>query len=155
MPPRVLCDEMLGRLARWLRLLGVDAAYVQGVTDDALLAEALRDARLLLTRDVALAARARDAALLVKALEPEAQVREVAAALGLAFDPALQMTRCSLCNGALVAASAEEARPHVPPAVAAAHAAYWRCPGCGKHYWRGTHAARIEATLRGLVERGP
>jgi len=54
---RLLCDEMLGSLARWLRLLGVDVAYVQGVHDDVLAQQARDEDRVLVTRDAALAAR--------------------------------------------------------------------------------------------------
>lgn len=144
--PRLMCDEMLGRLARWLRLLGVDTACLKGVDDDAILAAAQREGRVLLTRDVALAARM-PGALLVRALEPEAQLREAVQALGLQPDRARLMTRCSLCNAELVRAGRAEAEGHVPEAAFASHEAYWRCPGCRKWYWRGTHAVRIEERL--------
>ncbi|HEV8360530.1 MAG TPA: Mut7-C RNAse domain-containing protein [Candidatus Thermoplasmatota archaeon] len=153
---RLLCDEMLGRLARWLRLLGLDVAYVQHVHDDELLRVAAAEDRLLLTRDEALAARAGGRAVLVRALEPEEQLREVVRSLALAPDPAAIMSRCSLCNALLVAATRDQAAPHVPASVAAAHERYWRCPACDRYYWRGTHAVRIEAVLRDLAgERGP
>jgi hypothetical protein len=105
-----------------------------------------------LTRDAALAARRPQGALPVKALEPEQQLREVARALGLRADPSLLMTRCSLCNALLARASRTEAERHVPASVSATHEEYWRCTGCGKWYWRGTHAERIETFLLGLGE---
>lgn len=155
---RLVCDEMLGRLARWLRLLGHDVHYVQHVEDEALLRGALAEDRLLLTRDAGLVARAPPGkALFVQALDPEQQLREVAKALGLSPDPSLLLNRCSLCNTPLEAASRAEAEASggVPPAVLASHDTYWRCPGCGKLYWRGTHVERIEATLRALREGQP
>ena len=153
---KFLCDEMLGRLARWLRLLGLDVAYVQHVDDATLLRVAEVEGRFLLTRDEALAAAAGpERALRVHALEPDAQLREVALALGLRPDPALLLSRCSLCNASLLAATRAESEGHVPPWVWEAHEPSWRCPGCGKFYWRGTHTARIEDVLRSLDERAP
>lgn len=153
---RLLCDEMLGRLARWLRLLGLDVAYVQHVDDATLLRVAAAEGRLLLTRDEALARAAQGQAVLVKALEPEAQLREVVLALGLKPDAAVMLSRCSLDNAALEEATKADAEGHVPPGVFAAHERYWRCPACARFYWRGTHTERIEAVLKALAkERGP
>jgi hypothetical protein len=151
---RLLCDEMLGKLARWLRLLGHDAAYLQGLEDAALLALALAEDRLLLTRDAGLAARApAGRVFLVKALEPEDQLREVVR--GLDLGPAEPLSRCSVCNVPLRQAGVEEARDRVPPAVLATHAQYWACPACARLYWKGTHVERIEAMARALEgERG-
>jgi uncharacterized protein len=152
---RLLCDEMLGRLARWLRLLGLDVAYVQHVDDAELLRLADAEDRLLLTRDEALATRAGpERALRVRTLEPDAQLREVALALGLRPDPGLLLSRCSLCNTSLAPVTRAQAEGSVPPAVLASHDQFWTCPGCLKFYWRGTHTARIEEVLRGLPERG-
>lgn len=149
--PRVLCDEMLGRLARWLRLLGLDVAYVKGVDDDVLVEAAQREGRVLVTRDEALAARV-PGSILVRSLDAAVQLREVLAVLGPP-DPALRMSRCSLCNAVLEALPRAQAEGRVPPSVWAAHEAYWRCPSCDRVYWRGTHTARIEQDLRDL-ERG-
>lgn len=149
---RLLCDEMLGSLARWLRLLGLDVAYRQGVDDDALLAQALAEDCLLLTRDEALAARAPPGrALLVRALDTDAQLREVVPALPEPPSAAGVMSRCSLCNAALEEVGRAAAEGRVPPSVWEAHERYWRCPSCSRLYWRGTHAARIAATLEALL----
>lgn len=156
--PRLACDEMLGKLARWLRLLGYDTTYARGRSDDEVLAAAHGEGRLLLTRDAALAARApAGQALLVRSLASEEQLREVLAALPAPPGAALRLGRCTLCNTALAQASRAEAEGNVPPSVWAAHSAYWRCPACQHYYWRGTHAARIEAQLRALLgeERAP
>lgn len=150
-PPPLLCDEMLGQLARWLRLLGLDVAYLTGVHDDVLVAAAREQARVLLTRDVALAARV-PGSLLVRSLDPAEQLREVLGTLG-PVDPALRMTRCSVCNALLEAVPRIAVEGRVPPSVWATQEAYWRCPHCARVYWRGTHAAAIEEALRG-VERG-
>lgn len=143
-----LADEMLGRLSRTLRLLGFDTEYVKGVEDAALLARADADGRALLTRDTQLAERARArglACVLVRAIEHEAQAREVLAALALVPDPARLMSRCSACNAELRPARDDEAAA----APEGARPPFWRCDGCGKLYWEGSHGPRI----RKMAER--
>lgn len=151
---RLLCDEMLGRLARWLRLAGLDVAYLQGVHDDVLAQTAREQGRILVTRDAALAARV-PGSVLLRALDTDEQLAEVLAALPAKPDPALLLRRCSVCNTPLEAAPRAAVEGHVPPSVWAAQQAYWRCPGCARVYWRGTHARRIEAVLKELAERRP
>jgi hypothetical protein len=147
--PLLLCDAMLGKLARWLRLLGYDTAYEADVADDTLLARAAAEGRILLTRDAALATRA-PRALRVRSLEPEEQLREALRGLGLQPDPALLLSRCSVCNAPLLEATRAEAEGHVPASVLPRHERYWRCPRCARWYWRGTHAQRFEESLRAL-----
>ncbi|MCA1814468.1 MAG: Mut7-C RNAse domain-containing protein [Halobacteriales archaeon] len=147
-PEPLLCDAMLGKLARWLRLLGFDTAYPGGdAHDDTLAAQARAEQRVLLTRDVALAQRV-PRSVLLRSKDPEAQLREALLALG-APDPALRLTRCTLCNEPLRPAKPEE-QARAPPSVRDGVSAYRTCPSCGQLYWRGTHVAAIERALRGL-----
>jgi uncharacterized protein with PIN domain len=146
--PRFVADVMLGRLARWLRALGYDTLYFRDATDARLLGIALREQRRLLTRDAALARRARDAGVLVRADDLDVQLREVLAAAGLAGRAPL--SRCLECNAVLVPAPREAVRAEVPPYTFATQRAFWRCSGCGRVFWAGTHAARILDRLRRL-----
>lgn len=144
---KLLCDHMLGSLARWLRFMGYDTAYPEAVGDRELLMFARAEERVLLTRDKELAARA-PGAIRIRSDVLEEQVREVAAGLALRLvDP---LSRCSLCNTPLVAATPEEVQDLVPPGVRAKHAEFWRCPGCGKTYWRGTHWDKMVERLNRL-----
>jgi hypothetical protein len=145
---RFVADVMLGRLARWLRALGYDTLYFRDASDARLLGIALREQRRLLTRDTALARRARGAGLLVQAEDLDAQLREVLAAEGLAGRAPL--SRCLECNAVLVAVPHEVVRAEVPPYTYATQRAFWRCSGCGRVFWAGTHAARILERLRRL-----
>lgn len=143
--PRFLCDEMLGKLARSLRLLGYDVAYAWGAENDTHVARMARDSgRLLLTRDIELSRRV-PGSFLVTALDPEAQVTEVLTGLRLAPDPRFAFTRCSVCNTLLAPASAADVSGEVPEGILARHEKFWRCPGCRRVYWPGTHVARMEA----------
>jgi uncharacterized protein with PIN domain len=153
-PMRFLVDENAARLVRWLRLLGYDALRVPGADDGDLVVQAGREQRVLLTRDRGLLARRPIARGEVRALhldsdDPWQQLEQVVRVFRL--DPrGAVFTRCVACNGVLEPATVQEARPHVPPFVAATQAQFTRCPNCGRYYWRGTHWRRVTDRLAGL-----
>ncbi len=137
---RLLCDHMLGTLAKWLRFMGYDTAYPGPLDDTQLLAMARAEDRVLLTRDKELASRSQDA-IRVRSDNLEEQIREVSSRLQLRVVDFL--SRCSLCNTALVEASPSEVGASVPEGVRERHSTFWRCPGCGKVYWQGSHWDRM------------
>lgn len=133
---KLLCDHMLGTLAKWLRFMGYDTEYPGPLDDTALIAAAHADGRVLLTRDKELATRC-EGAVRVRSDVLEEQVREVTKALGLKLvDP---LSRCSVCNGVLEAVPLEAVQDLVPEGVWSRHPGFWRCPRCGKVYWQGSH----------------
>lgn len=137
--PRFVADQMLGRLAARLRLLGYDTLTVYDLADSEV--TRLAAGRILLTRDAALARTQAVPALRVAATDPRGQLVEVLAALALAPDPARLFTRCTLCN--TLVEPAAEADVEVPAGVRGRGLAFVRCPGCGQVYWRGSHVDRI------------
>ena len=149
-PLRLLADGMLGRLARWLRLLGYDTAYENDADDLELARRARAEGRVLLTRDRALAARRGLRTLLIKSEVLEEQVRQVREALGPPPDPAL--SRCSLCNLPLEPATREEVADRVPPYVLRTHERFRTCPGCGRVYWEGTHLERMRRQMEAFSD---
>jgi len=151
--PRLAADAMLGRLARWLRLLGLDVSWQADVDDADLVRHAIEEGRVLVTRDRGLAEAFRVPDLLVlRAEQPEAQLRELCAALDLPrhFRP---FTRCSLCNVELVSAAPASVRGAVPERILREKASFRRCPRCARVYWRGSHTdrllERVERALHG------
>ena len=138
---------MLGRLARWLRVLGLDTAYDPAMQDPGLVSWAQAEERVLLTRDRPLVAELRPIrALLIVAESPLAQLREVVAAMSLA--PRVELfTRCLVCNAELQPATAGEVGTLVPAAALGLPGPVRRCPGCGRVYWPGSHARRMRAAL--------
>jgi uncharacterized protein with PIN domain len=146
-PPRFAVDAMLGRLARWLRLLGFDVRYAPDVADADLVRAALEEARWILTRDRALPEEWRVPRVhLVAAEAPLDQLREVVDAFDLAARAA-PFARCTRCNALLEPLAPEAAAGRVPPRVHAAHERFWHCPGCGRIYWAGSHVERMRRTL--------
>jgi uncharacterized protein len=150
MEPRFLVDAMLGKLARWLVLLGYDAAFVggEGRSDLDLLRQAQAEGRVFVTRDQGIPAVAGLRMVVLREGALEGQLRELCGALALKPDPARLFSRCADCNVPLERLSREEALPLVPPKVRTLDTPFWRCPKCGKLFWNGTHTDRIAATLR-------
>jgi uncharacterized protein len=147
--PRFLADAMLGRLARWLRVLDYDAEYATG--SDAEIAERARaEGRHVLTRDRRLAADTLAmGSLLVQSQEPLVQLKEVVERFRLQI-PRELFQRCLLCNVPLEAVG-PDSRHDAPPGVVVDR----RCPRCGRVYWEGSHTKRMRAALaRTLDDRG-
>lgn len=140
-----LVDGMLGRLARWLRILGYDTLFESSAGDWELVRRARAENRLLLTRDRQLAARRGVSALLIESDELAAQLRQVVAAVGPSADGAF--TRCPVCNARLSPMRRRAARERVPLHVYNTHREFRFCSGCDRVYWRGTHWARMKEFL--------
>ena len=149
--PRVLCDAMLGSLARWLRLFGYDAEY-SGAEDGVLVERARREGRWLLTRDRELAS-VGPKTLLVRAEELDDQLVEVFTRLGLRPEVTLATARCSRCNGTLVELERSTAGSLVPPFVARTAPRFRQCSRCGTVYWPGSHTGRILARMQRIMDR--
>ena len=145
--PRFTADAMLGRLARWLRVLGYDTAYDMTLPDPELVARANEEGRVLVTRDRHLLRELKPLwPLEVRQDDPLQQLRTVVTELQLS-PPAELFVRCLLCNALLDALSLEEALPLLPEGVRDLPGPVRRCPSCGRLYWDGSHVRRMRAAL--------
>jgi len=142
---RLLADCMLGRLAKWLRLLGYDTAYENDASDHALARRARSEGRVLLTRDRDLAARRGLETVFVRSEQLEQQVEEIRETLGP--PPAPSLSRCSVCNGTLDEVSGEEIAGIVPPYVLRTQSDFRRCTECERVYWPGSHVDRMSQEI--------
>ncbi len=147
-PPRLLADCMLGRLAKWLRLIGYDTAYENDATDHELARRARVEGRVLLTRDQQLSDRRGLETLFIQSQQLEEQVQEVHDALGPPVDSSF--SRCSICNVVLEDVNAEDVVDRVPRYVLKTHVTFRRCPDCGRVYWSGSHVEAMEEQLEGF-----
>jgi len=148
MEPRFLVDAMLGKLARWLILLGYDARFagVDGRSDLELLRQAQSEGRTFVTKDRRIPEVAGLPMIVLTGKDFEEQLRE----LSLKPDPTLLFSRCPDCNVKLEDLPREEALELVPPKVRTLDTPFWRCPKCGKLFWNGTHTDRIVEKLKKL-----
>ncbi len=150
---RFLVDGTAGSLARWLRLLGFDAACSGTAADYRLVHRARAEGRVLVTRRRAAAALPWAEAVLLQSDKLDEQLRQIAAGFPPQDPP---LTRCSTCNTPLEDVERESVRGHVPPYVFRTARSFSRCPRCLHIYWPGTHYREIKARwdeLRRL--RGP
>src|SRR5579884_4221436 len=142
--PKFLLDSMLGKLARWLVLLGYDARWagVDGRSDLELLEEAHREGRVFVTRDTKIPDVAGLTKIVVRPQRFEEQLTLVLRALSLKPDLARLFTRCTYCNEPLAVVPRERALPRVPPLVRELDTPFFECPKCARVYWNGTHTER-------------
>ncbi len=146
--PRFAADRTLGRLARWLRLLGADVFGDPSLNAAQLLYRARAEQRILLTRDKRL--RTASDVYYVAGNDFRSQLREVIARFD--FDPrATMLTRCSRCNGALRITDRDAVRMRVPPFVYASQDTFAACERCGHIYWNATHPGRIQRELDAVL----
>ena len=139
---------MLGTLARWLRILGLDVAYENDIEDADLVERALAESRIILTRDRRLVERRQARrALLIRSDSIERQLGQVIEELELELAATDLMGRCLDCNRELEPIAAAEAQPRVPPFVARTQERFRRCPACDRIFWRATHVDGIEQRL--------
>ncbi len=152
---RFAVDAMLGRLARWLRILGCHASYDSAVPDAELVRRAFEQDRVILTRDRALADEWRIPRVLVlESEDPLEQLRRVVAAFDLDWRQRL-FSRCSRCNAEIQPRSREEVADRVPPRVLREQSQFSSCPSCGRIYWEGSHLDRMRRTLEDALGNPP
>jgi uncharacterized protein len=148
--PRFVLDVHLGRLAAYLRMLGLDAAYGNCADDAELARISVDERRILLTRDRGLLMRsAVTHGYWLRQTAPRLQTAEILRRFDLTRR-IQAFTRCMACNSPLIVAPKEEVAGRVPPAVAASRQEFRACPACRRVYWQGTHYQRMRRWIEEL-----
>jgi uncharacterized protein with PIN domain len=153
---RFIVDHNVGKLARWLRMMGYDSVFFTGEDDGQMVRQALAEGRILLTRDTGIMQRrvvtsGRLKAVLFTSEEPEEQIRQLLKVLDLK-EQSRPFTICLECNQPLVDVSPTDAKDRVPPYVYRTQNRYVECPACRRVYWRGTHWAAMLKRLEKLAD---
>jgi hypothetical protein len=143
---------MLGKLAKWLRVLGYDVVYLTKASEEEIL-EKLQEGRTLLTRN----RRARSwqgegSVFMVKDNDPKMQLRQVVKHFRLPKLDGAIFSRCLSCNHPLDKVRREEVREDVPEYVYQTQREFHRCNHCGKIYWPGSHVERMRRQLREILK---
>jgi uncharacterized protein len=151
---RFVADVMVGKLARWLRILGFDTVYSNTLDDNEIVRIAETENRIILTRDTGLAARRRafNRCILIESGDYVEQILQVLRACNLSEFAVF--SRCLECNSLLLGADKEEVFEKVPPFVYLTQNRFAVCPTCGRVFWHGTHADRILERIRSIGAGG-
>jgi uncharacterized protein with PIN domain len=153
---RFVADYNLGKLAKWLRILGYDTLWEPRNADREFLQEAGEAGRIALTRRRGLAALPHVGPLIVLTDDRvEGQLGEILEALIMKPDPKDRMTRCLRCNTILESVNKEEVEAAVPAHVYQNSTYFRKCPICGRIYWPGTHSRNVEKLLRMRIPTCP
>ena len=149
---RFIVDNNVGKLAKWLRIMGYNTLFFNGSNDSRMIAIALAEERAVLTKDTQIMKRrvvtsGRLKAILIQSDEPELQIYQVIDSLHLdcQFKP---FTICLECNQPLLEKSKQQVKDLVPPYVFQTQSQYMECPTCHRIYWRGTHWQAMTKKLR-------
>ncbi|MEW6713560.1 MAG: Mut7-C RNAse domain-containing protein [Nitrospirota bacterium] len=150
---KFIADAMLGRLAKWMRIIGCDVAYYRKIEDAELVELAAKDNRLILTKDNLLIKRrkAKGNYFLVESNSYKEQLKQMVTRFSI--DPYQSLlTRCIECNILLTEIAKDEGRESVPEYVYNSQTSFMRCPECEKIYWPATHKSKIIKTLKDIFK---
>ena len=138
---KILCDQMLGTLAKWLRILGFDTFYANAdMSDEDLLNIAKGENRTIFTRDKELIIRGKNKNLNFMAIETtdlDLQLNQVLKHVNI--DEKSILSRCTLCNTVLDKVEKNKVQGKIPSKVFENNEKFWFCSKCNKFYWMGSH----------------
>ena len=150
--PRFIADCHLGKLAKYLRLMGVDTLYFPHIEDDRLIEIANREHRTILTRDRSLSERKHAPVFFLKAKDTETQLKRVIHHYRLQEEPA-PFSRCIVCNTPLQVIEKEKIIEMLPEKVKKYFDYFEYCPTCDRVYWQGDHYRHMMAFLEPLLQK--
>ena len=150
---RFIVDCMLGKLAKWLKILGFDALYFSKIEDSDLLALAQKEGRVLLSRDNGLIGKSRNIkTLFIESEDWNTQVEQVLNEFEL-WDDVSPYSRCIECNVELKDLPKKKARNLVTPFVFERAESFALCPECGRVFWKGTHHRDMEFKIEEILKK--
>jgi len=154
--PKFIIDLNVGRLARWLRMMGYNTLLFDHGEDYRMIRIALDEARIIITRDTRIMERrvitsGRLRAILVNGDRPEEQMHQVMEHLHLNID-FRPFSLCLECNQPLVERDKGDVVDRVPPYVFQTQEQFVECPACCRVFWKGTHWQAMTRKLHGFVQ---
>lgn len=153
---KFLADANLGRLVKWLRILGYDTVSYSGPADRAFLRHAQKEGRVVLTRVRTMAKRQYSGRLVIVYSERvQDQLREVFDALSLTVDPERVLSLCLKCNEKLIEVTREDVAGLVPEYIFLTHSEMFQCPRCGGIFWPGSHVENVQRIIERIPSHHP
>jgi uncharacterized protein with PIN domain len=147
---KFLLTRELGRLAKWLRILGFDTEYFKENNAGSLIIRALREERIIVTRNQRLPKPRGLKVILIKSENLKSQIAQIQEALKIKLNQDNMFTRCIICNEKLASIEKEKVKDRVPEYVFNTQEDFITCPRCKRIYWQGTHWGNVKATLGGI-----
>lgn len=151
---KFICDDNLGKLAKWLRTLGYDTLFFDPIKDGELVSKALREDRVLLSRDTQLSRfklKLGEKLLLIESEKPLEQLKQVVGHFKLKITKDQLFSRCLICSQVLERVEKEKIKDRLYPYVYQTQEIFVHCPTCDRIYWSATH---VEKMIKMLLESG-
>jgi len=151
---RFLVDHMLGKLAKYLRMLGVDTVYFTQTDVSTLIEKAYQEKRIILSRNTKL--KHIDGFpdfVFINDDQPDKQLSEVLKYFKIHISHDQLFTRCLTCNQKLIVGNHEDVKGKVPPYILGIHKEFSLCPQCKKVYWEGTHLKKMKEIIWKVLEK--
>jgi uncharacterized protein with PIN domain len=144
-------DKMLGRLAKWLRILGYDTLFDPYVSSATIAEQAKEEHRIFFTRDLKLTKNSDPLSFfIVQSENYREQLREVVGHFQLDTSSHL-FTRCTICNKEILPVEKDMVKDRIPEKSALNFEKFYQCPQCKRVYWGGTHTQNTERRLREIL----
>ncbi len=144
---KFILTHEVGRLAKWLRILGFDSAYQKKDDKRELVLRSLREDRIVVSRNASLARYTGIRFIHIKSDLLEAQLKQLKDEIGLPVNEEDMFTRCVICNEVLIEIKKVEVKDRVPEFVYRTNENFMRCPACNKIYWQGTHWGNVKEII--------
>ncbi|MEW6170524.1 MAG: Mut7-C RNAse domain-containing protein [Candidatus Omnitrophota bacterium] len=149
---KFILSRELGRLVKWLRILGFDTQYFCEDKISSLIIQALRDERLILTRNKKLSQRKGIKVIEIKKDVVKDQLKELLKTLKIKLDSSMIFTRCILCNAILESVNKDDIKDKIPEYIFETQNNFVTCPKCRRVYWQGTHWGNVSKILQEIKE---
>lgn len=153
---KFLTDGMLGKITRWLRMLGYNVKYSNIFDDNTLISIAKIENSILLTRDIELynqAVNNKVEALYLEELNEIDKLARLAEKFGIKLDIDMKTSRCPKCNAQIKRVPKGEVKEKVEKNTFANYQDFWKCVKCDQIYWQGAHWTKITNTLKAAKEK--
>ena len=153
---KFIADGMLGKLTRWLRMLGHNVKYSNKLDDAQLITIAKKERRILLTRDLELYQQATTKGVNAFYLEEKTETEKlahIAKRFNIKLEIDMATSRCTKCNTRVKPTSKEKVADKVEKSTFSYYNEFWECPKCGQIYWQGAHWTKIRKTLEATKEK--
>jgi uncharacterized protein len=148
---KFILDVHLGKLSKFLRLLGFDTFYDRNYNDDIIIRISVSEKRIILTHDRGILKNSKvTRGYWVRSQDPEEQIREIITRFDLKNN-LRSFTRCTECNSLLIDIGKEEIAGQLLPKTKMYYHDFSKCPGCGRVYWEGSHYERMKIFIQKLL----